>query len=169
MTAIGIGIAGGVLPGNIWPPAAGQNLLHFSEDFTQAPWTKSSVTVTADAASDPNGQLTADLLTFAAGGLVRQFITKTESAALQTTSCSVTTAWQRFQVTITCLSGNSYTFSVYLRADSPQTVSIQVQSTGTTAIRAIINDMALAAPTIYAWGAQLEMAATAGPYTPSFS
>ena len=38
------------------------NLLTYSEDFTNAAWTQTNLTVTANAAADPNGSTTMDLL-----------------------------------------------------------------------------------------------------------
>lgn len=60
-----------------------QNLLTYSEQFDNAAWTKSSATVTANAAVSPDGTLTADTFTpTATAALLYQGITK---AAIATT------------------------------------------------------------------------------------
>ncbi len=75
------------------------NLLTYSEQFNNAAWTNSTVTVTANNVLAPNGTLTADKLeATAADSYLRQGISVT--------------------------SGVNYTLSVYLRADAPTTVSI---------------------------------------------
>lgn len=57
---IGIGVSRFAAPPT--PAAPNPNLLLWSEEFQQATWSKSNVTVTADAETDPDGGATADLL-----------------------------------------------------------------------------------------------------------
>lgn len=52
----------GVNPLRIGSSQPNPNLLLWSEEFQQAAWTKTGVTVTADQVNDPNGELTADLV-----------------------------------------------------------------------------------------------------------
>jgi hypothetical protein len=75
------------------------NLLTYSEQFDNAAWTNSTVTVAANNVTAPDGTLTADRLTATgADSYLRQGINVT--------------------------SGVNYTLSVYLRADAPTTISI---------------------------------------------
>lgn len=68
---IGVGVGGSPAAGGPAPP--NPNLLLWSEELDRAAtWAATGVVVTANATNDPNGQLTADLLTFAAGGTLRQ-------------------------------------------------------------------------------------------------
>ena len=70
----GTGIsAGGIIPSAASPDEPNPNLLLWSEEADQAAtWIATGVTVTANQANDPLGAPTADLLTFAAGGTLRQ-------------------------------------------------------------------------------------------------
>jgi hypothetical protein len=54
--------------------AARYNLLTYSEQFDDAAWTKSNVTVTANAAAAPNGTTTADKVVPSTGSVVQQLI-----------------------------------------------------------------------------------------------
>lgn len=83
--------------GNIvWAP---HNLLTYSEDFSNAAWTKSNTTVTANAAVAPDGTITADKISH----------TSTSSSFLQTTS----------QV-----SGAAYKFGIFIKSVDHQWVRI---------------------------------------------
>jgi len=139
------------------------NLLTFSEQFDNADWTKSSVTVTANTDTAPDGTLTAD--TLAATG------------ANGTTLGSLV------------LVGGSYTFSVWLRRKTGTgDVEISAHSSGTWVTQTITSSWARYTVTqtltvgtrtpgvrivtsgdeVYAWGAQLLTAAdqtsTGGAY-----
>ena len=139
------------------------NLLTFSEQFDNAAWTKSSVTVTANTDTAPNGTLTAD--TLAATG------------ANGTTLGSLV------------LVAGSYTFSVWLRRKTGTgNIDISAHSGGTWVTQTITSSWArytvtqtLTAGTrtpgiwivtsgdeVYAWGAQLltaaDQTATGGAY-----
>lgn len=52
-----------------WRTSIGENLLLQSEAFSNASWTKTSVTATADQILSPRGTMTADLLSDADGGV----------------------------------------------------------------------------------------------------
>jgi hypothetical protein len=137
------------------------NLLTYSEEFDNAAWTlQTGTTVTANQATAPNGTLTADLIEgngsnglFSAAITVSGSSPNTKSVWLKavtgtatvllkdaqktegTTTCSLTTTWQRFSLT-------------------------ETQSGGIC--RLWITNIPAAG--IYAWGAQLEQSSTVGQY-----
>lgn len=150
----------------------GQNLLVRSEDFSNASWGKTSVTVTANSTTAPDGTTTADTLA----------ATSADSAC--------------FQGVTTSSVGLTYTFSVYLRADSATNISIAFYDTpsynstlvacavttiwqrftvtrtlasGATGIQATIggNSTFSTGESVYAWGAQVELGSTANTYIPT--
>jgi len=156
-------------------PVLGQNLLTYSEDFSNAAWSKSSVTITADTIAAPDGTTTADVLTYAA-----------------VSSANVRSAG------VSAANGDMFTFSIYLKAASATNVNIQMVTAGggapdsefnseetvsigttwqrftkTVTLSGLSTDNAIyiylvtrdsVARTIHAWGAQLEESATAGTY-----
>jgi hypothetical protein len=105
-------------------PAAWTNLLTAPSDFANAAWTKATCTVTANAATAPDGTSTADLLTansvnsgvfqavaiagstaFQSGVWLRaatpttlNIVTIQSTTTLIETTCNVTTEWQKFTV-----------------------------------------------------------------------
>jgi len=138
-----------------------RNLLGYTEDFSNAYWSKGGgTTVTSNTTTAPDGTTTADTITLPNNGTIAATLTNTSS--LQTTftiylrassnttikigfvspsvvtTCNVTTSWQRFTITHT-FSGVTY----------PQ----------------IYNDTG-SSVTLFAWGAQAEYAATATTYQP---
>jgi hypothetical protein len=143
-----------------------QNLALHSEDFTQAAWTKSLVTVTSNAGNAPDGDADADDLVYdadAAAEVTQTFTAAdntrgnvsvylrctagTESVILRvlrkdgtyvTKTCAVTTTWARFDLPITSM-----------------------LTGGSTPTMSILNGDA-SARTVRAWGAQIEMGSGAG-------
>jgi hypothetical protein len=81
----------------------------WSEDFSNASWLKSEVTITTNVATSPSGALTADKFT-------------------------PTTANATHQIRITGLSSAAYTASVYAKADGETTFSIWLRSASVRAI-----------------------------------
>ena len=105
-------------------PAAWTNLLTAPSDFANAAWTKATCTVTANAATAPDGTSTADLLTAnsvnsgvfqavaiagstafqcsvwlkAATPTTLNIVTIQSTTTLIETTCNVTTEWQKFTV-----------------------------------------------------------------------
>jgi hypothetical protein len=139
------------------------NLLTFSEQFENAAWVPSNISVTANAATAPDGTTTADLLTPSStsaiiyqahiavatsyiysvwlrsntGSNVSLNISANGSGVIPnptSTAITVTTQWQRFALPLSCAVGNS--------------------------VNAIIGSTTVgtwpSGATIYAWGAQLE-------------
>jgi hypothetical protein len=156
------GLSGGT---GLLMEASRQNVMLHSEDFTQAAWTKSLVTVTGDAGNAPDGDADADDLAFDANAAaeVTQTFTAADSARVQasmylrctsgtesvilrvlrkdgtyvSTTCTVTTTWQRFEVAVT-----------------------SVLTGGSTPTLSLLNGDA-SARTVRAWGAQVTTGAEA--------
>lgn len=151
-------------PGNVLQ----QNLLTYSNTFDNAIWVKSLATVTADSVVAPDGTLTADgiafsstsgylfqeyaittvgtVLTFsawlrAASATTVNFLIQQNGGTSTSITASLTTEWQRFSV--------SFTTNVF--AGAPTFVRAQLTPNANT-------------PTLYAWGAQLNVGSTAFPY-----
>lgn len=168
---------------------APMNLLTFSEQFDNAAWAKTNVTVTTNAIAAPNGTVTADKLI---GTIVsaqhRLNFTPTSSAGMQTFSVYAKAgeygfAWVR-------ISGVGATFN--LTTGSVGLVDVGVTASmvdaGNGWYRCIVSAVAAANdicrinlnltenPTdfagdgtsgIYIWGAQLEIGSTATTYNPT--
>lgn len=86
------------------------NLLTYSEDFSNAAWLKTGVTVTANAALAPNGEVTADRIVTASGG-----------GAVMSASASQNISWATI---------GTRTLSVYVKYDGLQYAAIGVHSGG---------------------------------------
>jgi len=149
------------------------NLCLYSEDFTDASWTTSNASVTANQAEAPDGSYTADSISASANaGYVQQAITTSASTAyaqtvflkrnsasdvagrlvmydisngaeLAATSFTATSKWQRIKVLASTIAGG---ISTGLR--------IEITTSGDS---------------IYVWGAQLEAGAYATSYIHTIS
>jgi hypothetical protein len=155
---------GSALGWRIWDAVT--NLLVRSEEFTVSPWAPfGTASRSANVTTAPNGTLTADSVTLPIG-----------SGIYQSTSASANTA---------------YNFSIWLRADSAQTVRLVINTnlsdptlltvnvttqwqrfsitkttaTGTTGLSAQLDTGN--GGTFYVWGAQLAVGATLAPYVPT--
>lgn len=136
------------------------NLLQQSEDFSNAAWSKTNITVTTNSVPAPDGTLTADTIAK----------TSTDANIFQSISQIV---------------GNSYTYSVYLRADVGGTIVFGTSSGATfqiinittswqrytfTRVSSTANDglaiffTASTLSSIYIWGAQLVQGSLPRPY-----
>lgn len=100
-------------------PSTKPNLLGYSEDWSNAAWTKSSVSVTANAIAAPNGSLTADLLKEDVGS-----------------------AWHSAYQGATTAASGTYTLSVYLKSGGRQYANLSIGSgTATSAWASITADL----------------------------
>lgn len=153
------------------------NLQQYSEDFSNAIWNKSNVTITTNDTTAPNGTTTADKIAQTSGGYVNGSATGT--------------------------GGNSYVFSVYLKAGSVSSIRLRESyyygtnstfnlsagtATGTGVIENVGNgwfrcslpqtylageielSYIIDITTVgdyYAWGAQINIGSTAKPYFPT--
>lgn len=162
------------------------NLLTFSEQFDNAVWVKNSsgvafASVTANNQTDPTGGTTADTLNFAA------------------TAAGQWCVLQQSFLDIISVAGKTFTFSIWLKAASPQTISLAIEDTGghlvgsltvnvtTTWTRYVVagtflanglvgtpivfigTNGVMAAATVFAWGAQLEVGGLPSAYVQTVS
>jgi uncharacterized phage protein (TIGR02218 family) len=158
-----------------------QNMLLQSQAFQMAPWTgagtPSSPVVTANATAAPDGTITAE-----------QFVFPTTGAGQE--------SYQQQDSLFVPLVGISWTFSIWLRAASNLSINLRlVQATGEndtvvsmsvttgwtrfsmtitptavgtgTMLARLHQPASRSSVTLFAWGAQLEMSATMGPYSPT--
>jgi hypothetical protein len=151
--------ADGSYKGLLVEPGA-TNLALYSQQFDDGYWSKDSLTVDPNSTTAPDGTTTADKLT-----------------ATGADSFSQSTA-------ITSVSGQTYTFSVYLKADTPTTLAlyclnpVTAQSVNVTtewqrfSITVAVNSTTVrwqiggggtftTGEVIYAWGAQVELGSVA--------
>jgi hypothetical protein len=103
-----------------------RQILDDPEDFTTATWTKDGVdppTVSGDAATDPLGGSTADVVTFAptADGVTSRLVQNLTPATLDTTKSHVLSFWVRnleaFDVRLHVLASSSTAWLGYVPAD----------------------------------------------------
>jgi hypothetical protein len=159
----------------IWMAVSGGawgNLLLYSEQFDNAVWVDQNTTVTANAATDPNGGTAADAVAYSVAGAtayIRQDVTPPIPVANQTFTFS---CW------VKTLSGTNsanlliedQTGAVIVNTAFPITANWQRFSvTGTmgpsaTSIRVFVYNLA-SAGTLHLWGAQLENSNTMSAYT----
>jgi hypothetical protein len=166
------------------------NLLLRSEEFDGSPWTKNnSCTITNDATASPAGTLTADQFNGAAISFTGVFtFPTTASGAVYTFSIYIknnlnatslrlgvesnpTNAFVTFNAatgTITSVAANVTSSSVQFVGNGWYRVVLTYTATGTSA-GLIIYSTSGAVATWFAWGAQLEQAATVGEYIPTTS
>ncbi len=149
-----------------------KNLLGFTQEFDNAAWTKSTVTVSANAVTDPNGTLTADRVTptgtavydsrvfqpiSAISGVVYTLSVWAKSSASNPSltlallnwggqTFSLTSNWARYSVSVTAASTISANFNIYAGVVNP-----------TNGVVSSINEVDI-------WGAQLSNSASVDSY-----
>ncbi len=148
-----------------------QNLLFYSEDFTQAVWFKESVnvTVTGDYALAPNGTKTADRLQWTSGALRYVGQTITFAACTHTFSVwvkSTSGANQKFRLRLPSQVGVSNQDSVDLTATSAwQRFYLPVRNiTAGSSTFLIESDSTNSAADLLVWGGQLTHSSTPAEY-----
>lgn len=154
------------------------NLLKFSEQFDNAVWTLSWATpaaaVTPNSVADPNGNLTADMLSFGATGAGQESGIQQDSGVVPVNGSVYTFAvWLRAASAITCVirlvqatgqndipvtvnlttSWQRFSMSVTMAGAGAGTLLARIQNLGNTSARSV-----------FAWGAQLELGPVATAY-----
>lgn len=171
VVGIGIGIpfsGSGAGVGPWAPPEPNPNLLLWSEQFQQAAWEKSLVTVTPDAVNDPLGALTADLLD--PDSSVRSiFQTSPEAVtpgATYTASLYVLAGPEPGgEAALRIEDGVGLTVSTIDPTASWQRMSVtRTTDAGATLLRVRILPDEGAGTAVYAWGAKLEEGSVATAY-----
>ncbi len=138
------------------------NRLYYSEDFSQANWAKSSVTVASDNAAAPNGKAVAQSLTAAAAnGTCLQAVTDVSRVRYGSIYLKRKTGTGTIQVT---LDGGSTWTTVAVTSEWVRLGATQPLANPSFGIRIVASGDA-----VYAWGAQLEDAAAATRYKKSGS
>lgn len=148
--------------GNIVNTPASVNLLTYTQEFDNAAWTKSNITVTANSDTGNDGTTTADTLTAGAANAtaLRSF---TASAVAYTFSVYLKrkTGTGNIQITV---DGTTYsTVTVTSTLTRFSTTLTPSAGTRTAGIRIVTSG-----DEVYAWGAQLEQAGSASTYTRNF-
>lgn len=142
------------------------NLCLRSEDFSNASWTKTNVTVSANdtATLDPAGGNTADSLTAsAANGTVLQ--TFTISSASKVFSLFLKRKTGTGNIDVTLDNGSTWTTKTISASAWTRVIQVQTLANPTIGIRIVTN-----ADAVWAWGGQLEDGVTfASSYIPTTS
>lgn len=170
----------------------GGNLLTYSEQFDNAAWTKSSVTVTANATQAPDGTSTADLIT--PTGVTSSYVTgvshsfetgKTYTKGVYAKAAGgnllfielidfAASASVRFDLSSGAASVNSGSVDDYgieaigggwYRCWATKQATTTISTTGGAYYVGAYGTGA-SGDSVYLWGAQLEEASSAGPYHP---
>lgn len=136
---------------------AEENLLTWSQDFDNAAWVKSGLTVVANNAIAPDGSLTADYVT--AGNIY-------QSKSLPSGTYTVS-VWARSDVATTMIF-TIYTGSVDVNSGTLNITTSWQQFTFTVT-NAVYSVQIKPAGPVYLWGAQLEQRSSATAYTPTTS
>lgn len=158
----------GVLKGTLIEPA-GTNLLERSEEFDNEYWGSTEATITPNAVKAPNGEQTADNITFSeASGNVRKTLTGLTIVSGSTMTISLYT---KTSVQITAFGGatsiagtNVYSFEDVGNGYFRQKVTRTFSASGTGTVQFLINNANVGAGTVSVWGAQLETGSVATSY-----
>ncbi len=159
----------------IWMAVSGGNwgnLLLYSEQFDNAVWSEANTTVTANAATDPNGGVTADAVAYSqagTGAYIRQDVTPPVAVGNQTFtfSCWVKTpsGTNSANLLIEDQTGAVIVNTTFSITSSWQRFSVTgTMGPSATSIRVFVYDVA-SAGTVHLWGAQLENSNTMSAYT----
>ena len=103
-----------------------RNLLTYSEDFSNAAWTKTNITVTPNAAVAPDGTLTAELVVPTVASNTHVF----------------------YPATLTSSAGNVFSLSVYAKANGYDFISLSIHDGAVTAGHEVIQNFNLSTCTV---------------------
>jgi hypothetical protein len=147
----------------IHPVGGRRNLLVRTEEFGNAVWFASNASITANTTVAPDGTMTADTIAMSAtNGLVLQdYTTTTDSTYVYSVylrADSATTAIVRIQQ-----SGGAAIFQVCSLTTSWQRFQVSLTTSAVTFVRCLIQSNSNT-PTLQAWGTQLEAGSTATAY-----
>jgi hypothetical protein len=154
--------------------AGGNNLLTYSQDFSNAAWTKSNLSVTANSTSAPDGTNTGTLVTTAGTShSVYEYVTVIPNTIY-------TFSFYALRGTLTDLKYSIYNNTALANIIAPTSYYSQTSSSAWTKISVVFTvpagcSQVIVYPlrdsgvtgTCYIWGAQLEQGNTATPYTPT--
>jgi hypothetical protein len=160
--------SGGVLKGTLIEPAR-TNLVLRSEEFDNAYWASTDVTITPNAVIAPNGEQTADNITFSeASGNVR--ITLSGFAVVSGSTITIS-LYAKTSVQIVTFGGattiagtNVYSFEDVGNGYFRQKVTRTYSASGTSNAQFLLNNTNFGAGTVAVWGAQLETGSVATSY-----
>lgn len=187
------GVNGTVVRDGVIVPATEQNLLTYSEDFTDAAWSKSGVTVSGNQAVAPNGILDADKLVEASGVSPKVLtVVPSISSAIYTFSVYAKAAERSWLITGWPTSNNAAWFDISAGVVGTTQTNItdaQIENVGDGWYRCKITTTVGSDPLriyvadqdnnaaydgdgssgIYVWGAQLREARYSDTYVPTTS
>jgi hypothetical protein len=162
------------------------NLVEYSEDFSNAAWTQSAVTITANSTTAPNGTTTADTIAFSSGGYFGQTFTNNGLMTISIYAKYIGTQWlcvENFNQSdkagwFDLLNGviggtaNGATNSIENVGNGWYRCSVTMTATdvasSTYAIFSVsANNGFTRSGSAYFWGAQLNIGSTAKPYFPT--
>jgi hypothetical protein len=164
------------------------NLAQYSEDFSNAVWSKNNATITANATTAPNGTTTADLIDDSSSsfGDISQTISSLEnntytfSAYIKAVSTATnvrldlyTGVGEQFfavfnSLTGAYVSGNGGVYTSTALSDGWFRLTLSATGSGNTTLRIYPSAASSSATgSVYAWGAQLNIGSTAKPYFPT--
>lgn len=130
-------------PGNVKGYDSTENLLLYSEDFSNAYWTKSNVSVTANAITSPTGSSNASKLVESASTAVHELIRNSDPALSVATDTYIT-------------------FSIFVKAAERQ--YCYIRSSGNSKRIAVVVDLSNGTFNVTNWSGTLNSSATVTAY-----
>jgi hypothetical protein len=170
---------------------AEQNLLTYSQDYSQTAWTKSNVTITANSTTAPDGTTTAETLTATAGAAQHYIVAgptyaastytlsvyaKTNTYNILQIAISSQNAYANFDLTAGTVGGNAGLVSSSITSAGSSWyrcvitftntigANFNISLQGTTTDSRLQSWTAVGTETAYLWGAQLEQRSSATAY-----